>query len=69
MSDIVSGNKGTAKSKIIALKEAGVLVAPSPTQLGEIMFQALQKNDCWKNARGSAHHVESFAYFNTVDYQ
>ena len=40
---IISGNKGSAKSKINALKDAGVLVSSSPTKLGETMLQAMQK--------------------------
>tara|TARA_Y100001970_G_C14082374_1_gene775441 strand:- start:182 stop:1066 length:885 start_codon:yes stop_codon:yes gene_type:complete len=40
---IVSGNKGTAESKIKALNGAGVLVAPSPTKLGETMLQSMEK--------------------------
>tara|TARA_B100001123_G_C15075529_1_gene933466 strand:- start:77 stop:958 length:882 start_codon:yes stop_codon:yes gene_type:complete len=39
---IVSGNKGTAKSKINALKKAGVLIASSPTKMGETMLEAMQ---------------------------
>ena len=42
---IISGNKGTAQSKIKALSESGVLIAPSPTKLGETMFKAMQKID------------------------
>ena len=42
---IVSGNKGTAQSKIYALEKAGVLIAPSPTKLGETMLKAMQKTD------------------------
>ncbi|SVB28829.1 uncharacterized protein METZ01_LOCUS181683, partial [marine metagenome] len=37
------GNKGTAQSKIQALVNAGVSVAPSPAKLGETMLQAMQK--------------------------
>ncbi len=40
---IVSGNKGSAESKINALKKAGVLVAPSPTKLGETMLLSMKK--------------------------
>ena len=42
---IISGNKGTAQSKIDALSKAGVCIAPSPTKLGEIMLKAMQKID------------------------
>tara|TARA_B100000700_G_scaffold274564_1_gene319689 strand:- start:859 stop:1173 length:315 start_codon:yes stop_codon:yes gene_type:complete len=40
---IISGNKGTAVSKIDALKKAGVLIAPSPAKLGETMLKAMQE--------------------------
>ena len=39
---IISGNKGTARSKISALEKAGVLIAPSPAELGDTMLQAMQ---------------------------
>jgi len=42
---IISGNKGTAQSKIDALSQAGVRIAPSPAKLGETMFKAMQKID------------------------
>jgi len=38
---IVSGSKGTAQAKIAALKAAGVRVAQNPTQLGDLMAEAL----------------------------
>ncbi len=38
---IVSGGKGTAQGKIAALEAAGALVAPNPTELGNLMAQAL----------------------------
>ena len=40
---IISGSKGTAQSKINALKSAGVAVAPSPAKMGEIMNSEMQK--------------------------
>lgn len=40
---IISGNKGTAQSKIQALINAGVSIAPSPAKLGETMLRAMQK--------------------------
>ena len=40
---IISGNKGTAQSKIDALSQAGVSIAPSPAKLGETMLKAMQK--------------------------
>ena len=39
---IISGNKGTAQSKILALEKANVLIAPSPALLGETMLKAMQ---------------------------
>jgi len=39
---IVSGNKGTAKSKIEALEKVGVWVTPSPAGLGETMVKAMK---------------------------
>ena len=41
---IISGNKGTAQSKIEALKSAGVAIASSPAKLGETMLNEMQKN-------------------------
>ena len=38
---IVSGGKGTAQSKIEALKKAGVVVAESPTEMGNAMKEAI----------------------------
>jgi len=35
---IISGNKGTAKSKIDALQNAGVTIALSPAKMGDIML-------------------------------
>ena len=40
---IISGNKGTAQSKINSLSQAGVYIAPSPAKLGETMLKAMQK--------------------------
>tara|TARA_B100000579_G_scaffold263870_1_gene217454 strand:+ start:971 stop:1855 length:885 start_codon:yes stop_codon:yes gene_type:complete len=40
---IISGSKGTAQSKIDALKLAGVSVALSPAKMGEMMNNAMQK--------------------------
>ncbi|CCB89557.1 succinate--CoA ligase subunit alpha [Simkania negevensis] len=39
---IVSGGKGTAQSKMEALKKAGALVAPSPAEIGETMAKAMK---------------------------
>ena len=41
---IISGNSGTAISKINALEEAGVLIAHSPAEMGETMKTAIGKN-------------------------
>jgi succinyl-CoA synthetase alpha subunit len=38
---IISGNQGTAQSKIEALKSAGAVVAETPADLGEAMRAAL----------------------------
>lgn len=39
---IVSGGKGTAKDKMQALREAGVLVAESPADMGTKMLEAIK---------------------------
>jgi len=41
---IISGNKGTAESKIQALLKASVHIASSPAKLGETMLNAIRKN-------------------------
>ena len=38
---IISGGQGTAKSKQAAMREAGILVADSPSALGSTMLQAI----------------------------
>lgn len=38
---IISGGKGTAEAKIEALERAGVVVAPTPTDMGSAMLKAL----------------------------
>lgn len=38
---IISGGKGTASAKIEALGQAGVVVAPTPTDMGTAMMQAM----------------------------
>ena len=40
---IISGGKGTAEDKIAALEGAGVVVAPTPTDMGDAMMEAMQK--------------------------
>ena len=43
---IISGNKGTAQSKIDALSLAGVNIAPSPDKMGDTMLKAMQELNC-----------------------
>jgi succinyl-CoA synthetase alpha subunit len=38
---IISGGKGTAAAKITALQEAGITIAPTPTDMGTAMVDAL----------------------------
>jgi succinyl-CoA synthetase alpha subunit len=38
---IIAGGKGTAADKIDALEAAGVVVAPTPTDMGAAMLEAL----------------------------
>ena len=38
---IISGGKGTAAAKIAALESAGVVIAPTPTDMGAALQQAL----------------------------
>ena len=42
---IISGQKGTAQSKIDALKKAGIDVSLSPALLGDTMLKAMQKKN------------------------
>ncbi|MDZ7705415.1 MAG: succinate--CoA ligase subunit alpha [Trueperaceae bacterium] len=39
---IISGGQGTAEDKIRAMKEAGIVVAPTPTDMGPAMMEAMQ---------------------------
>jgi succinyl-CoA synthetase alpha subunit len=39
---IISGGKGTAEAKIAAFREAGITVAPTPTDMGTAMVEALE---------------------------
>ncbi|GIU91460.1 MAG: succinate--CoA ligase [ADP-forming] subunit alpha [Acidimicrobiia bacterium] len=38
---IIAGGRGTAEAKIQAMKEAGIVVAPTPTDMGQAMLEAL----------------------------
>ncbi len=40
---IISGGKGTAAAKIEALEAAGVVMAPTPTDMGTAMMEAMRK--------------------------
>ncbi len=40
---IIAGGKGTAAEKIRALREAGVLMAPSPAELGSTLVEAMKR--------------------------
>jgi succinyl-CoA synthetase alpha subunit len=40
---IVSGGRGTAEAKIEAMEDAGIVVAPTPTDMGTAMMDALEK--------------------------
>jgi len=40
---IISGGKGTAEAKIAALEAAGVVMAPTPTDMGSAMQEAMEK--------------------------
>lgn len=40
---IISGGKGTEESKVRALEEAGVTVAPTPDRIGEALIEAVKR--------------------------
>ncbi len=40
---IISGGRGTADAKIAALSHAGVVIAPTPTDMGTAMAEAIQR--------------------------
>lgn len=39
---IISGGKGTADEKVAALEDAGIVVAPSPAEMGEAVAKAMK---------------------------
>lgn len=47
---IIAGGKGTAAEKIRALQSAGALMAPSPTELGTTLQEALRRGPRRKNS-------------------
>ncbi|HSP76935.1 MAG TPA: succinate--CoA ligase subunit alpha, partial [Myxococcaceae bacterium] len=46
---IISGGKGTAAEKIKAMEAAGFLMAPSPTELGTTLQEAVKRGPPRKN--------------------
>lgn len=40
---IISGGKGTAEEKVAALEDAGIVVVPSPAEMGEAVVKAMSK--------------------------
>jgi succinyl-CoA synthetase alpha subunit len=46
---IIAGGKGTAAEKIKAMQAAGVLMAPSPTELGSTLQEAVKRGPPKKN--------------------
>ncbi len=42
---IISGGKGTAADKVAALEAAGILVAPTPSDIGDTMVAALKEKN------------------------
>ncbi|HCQ83770.1 MAG TPA: succinate--CoA ligase subunit alpha, partial [Verrucomicrobiales bacterium] len=38
---IVSGGKGTAEAKIAAFKDAGIHVAQTPSEMADVLLQAM----------------------------
>ena len=40
---IISGGKGTAEEKVAALEDAGIVVAPTPADMGDAVVKAMAK--------------------------
>jgi succinyl-CoA synthetase alpha subunit len=40
---IISGGKGTAEEKVAALQDAGIVVAPTPADMGQAVVEAISK--------------------------
>jgi succinyl-CoA synthetase alpha subunit len=55
---IIAGGKGTAEDKIKAMRDAGILVAESPAEMGSTVKKALKKSGKRKSHKKSAkkHH-------------
>ncbi len=41
---IISGGKGTAEEKVAALEDAGIVVAPTPADMGDAVVKAMSKS-------------------------
>ena len=42
---IIAGGKGTAEEKIRALERAGVVIAETPSDMGEAMLEAVRRSE------------------------
>jgi len=51
---IISGGKGTAQEKIVAMKKAGIHVVESPALIGETMAKALKSKNAKKSGKKHA---------------
>lgn len=56
---IISGGKGTAAEKIAVMKKAGILVAESPAQLGDMMAKALGKKSASAKKKSAKNKTKS----------
>lgn len=56
---IISGGKGTAAEKIAVMKKAGILVAESPAQLGDMMAKALGKKSAGMKKKNVKNKMKS----------